>query len=718
MEYGVFEKQLSYLRAEEKQQVERAFALAEMAHRGQLRLSGEQYIIHPIEVAGIVAGLHLDGDTITAALLHDVIEDTPVLIGDLRDQFGEQVAEIVWGLTKLKRINFSGLVEHQVENYRHFFLSTARDPRVVVIKLADRLHNMRTLQYQSADKQLETAQETLQIFAPLAGRCGIQSFKAELEDLALKYLHPEAYDYLAAEIEGNREELQHRLDGYVNLFRQLLVDFHVEAQIYGRIKHLFSIYRKMSSREIKLSDIYDLLAVRIVTKDLTSCYAALGIVHTAGAMIPSRFRDFINLPKQNGYMSLHTTIVFEGRDNLEVQIRTEEMHEIAEKGVATHWAYKDGRKPNSSSLKFATWMRDIIELGQDAEGVDYLDELMMGYLDEEISVYTPKFDLVNLPRDATPVDFAYRVHTEVGHRCVGAKINFRIAPLDSKLENGDVVEILTTKQAGKGPSPDWLNFVRTRSARERIRSWLKQARREENIVAGEAALQREIRKQGQEISRILNSSEMDAQTQRLNKASWNDVLAALGFGEIAAVNLAHHMIEAYKKRKVEDLPSAEELLAEVMADKVKPSEGIIIDQLDGLVHRLARCCNPIPGEEIVGYVTRGRGVTIHRKGCPTIRNEENERIIRADWGANLLRAFVAPLQVTALNRPHLLQQILLQIQDARIALHSVNARSNKQNIATIDLLVEVSSMDQLKNVQDRIRRVRDIFSVELRNQRD
>lgn len=713
MQFANLQHKLSYLKPSDLESVQAAYELAERAHLDQTRKSGEPFIVHPLEVAGIVAELHLDVDSICAALLHDAIEDTTVTADEIAKTCGEQVAEIVIGLTKLEKVNFRGIVEHQVENYRNFFVSTARDPRVVVIKLADRIHNMRTLEFQKPEKQLEIAQETMHIYAPLAGRCGIQRFKAELEDLAMKYLHPAEYEYLSGELDKHREAFQSRLDGYVRLFEKVLAEEHVEARVYGRIKHFYSIYRKMSGRKLSLSEIYDLLAVRIITKDITSCYMVLGIAHGLGSMISSRFKEFISIPKTNGYQSLHTTIILNENENLEVQIRTEAMHEMAEKGVATHWAYKEGEKPQATSLQIVNWMRGLIELGQESsDAVEYLEELKEGFLDDEIRVFSPRFDLFTLPIESTPVDFAYRVHTQVGHRCIGAKINGRIATLDTPLENGDIVEIMTSKQM-RGPSLDWLNFVKSRTARERIRSWFKLARREENLISGETALMREIRKAGFDSSDLLVPNALGVLKKHFNKPEWSDVLAAIGFGDINAHTVVYLLIEEFKKQQPQELPSEEELMEEIRASTRKNADGIVIEELDGLVFRLARCCNPIPGDDVVGYVTRGRGVTIHRVGCSSLRHAEEERLLHARWSSDLLNSFSAPLQVTTLNRPHIVQQVLMQLQDARVTLHSVNARSNKNDICTIDLLVEVGSMDQLDNLKDKIRRMRDVFSVEL-----
>ena len=714
MEEYSLKNAIAYLHPEDYKRVLTAFELASRAHAQQMRLSGEPYIIHPVEVATIVAELRLDADSICAALLHDVVEDTEYSETDIKQAVGEPVSNIVQGLTKLAKVHFHGVAERQAENYRRFFIATARDPRVLVIKLADRLHNMRTLASQPPEKQQDIARETLRIYAPLAGRCGIQRLKAELEDLSLKYLHPEDYEYLEREVEQNRVEFQAALDEYVAVFRKRLLEEGIRCNIYGRIKHLYSIYRKMSGRRIPLTEVFDLLALRIITQDENEAYLALGITHGIGTMIPARFRDFISMPKSNGYQSLHTTIVINGHENLEVQIRTEAMHEMAEKGVATHWAYKEGGAASESSRRMAVLMRELLELGQDSEdAVAYLEELEEGLLDDEIRVFTPRFDVITLPMDSTPVDFAYRVHTEVGHRCISARVNGRIATLDSPLENGDIVEIQTTKNP-RGPSMNWLKFVKTRTARERIRSWFRLEKREENIALGESALIQEIRKMGHDISQVSTQRELDILLKRHNRMTWNDLLAAIGFGEISAHTVAHQLVEAYIKTLPQELPSEEELLAEVIKPSTgKNSSGIIIDQIDNLVYRLAKCCNPIPGEKIIGYVTRGHGITVHRENCPALRKLEPERLLQSTWGTDLLHNFTAPLFITALDRPNVLQQVLLHCQEARVTILAVNARSRKNNLCSVEMSVEVASVEQLEGLKNRIRNMRDVYTVEV-----
>ena len=712
-EYGL-NKAIAYLRPEDYQRVQKAYQLAERAHAPQTRLSGEPYIIHPVEVATIVAELRLDADSICAALLHDVVEDTTVGESEIKEAVGDAVSNIVQGLTKLAKVHFLGVAERQAENYRRFFIATARDPRVLVIKLADRLHNMRTLGSQPPDKQQDIARETLRIYAPLAGRCGIQRLKAELEDLSLKYLHPQDYDYLEREVEQNRAEFQAQLDEYVALFRKRLSEEGIRCNIYGRIKHLYSIHRKMSGRRIPLTEVFDLLALRIITHDENEAYLALGITHSIGTMIPARFRDFISMPKSNGYQSLHTTIVINGHENLEVQIRTDAMHEMAEKGVATHWAYKEGGGASESSRRMATLMRELLELGKDSEdAVEYLEELEEGFLDDEIRVFTPRFDVITLPVDSTPVDFAYRVHTEVGHRCISARVNGRIATLDSPLENGDIVEIQTTKNP-RGPSMNWLKFVKTRTARERIRSWFRLEKREENISLGETALIHEIRKMGHDISQVSTQRELDILLKKHNRMTWNDLLAAIGFNEINPHTVAHQLVEAYLKKLPQELPSEETLLAEVIKPStVKSSSGIIIDQLDSLVYRLAKCCNPIPGDDIVGFVTRGHGITIHRTGCSALRKLEPERLLPSSWGTDVMHNFSAPLYITALDRPNVLQQVLKHAQEAKLSILAVNARSRKNNMCSVEITVEVTSIEQLEGFKNRIRNMRDVYTVEV-----
>lgn len=708
-----------YMPADKLVVVERAYRVAEEAHRQQKRITGEPYIVHPLSVAKILAESKLDATSLTAALLHDTLEDTDLTYEQLQAQFGLDVAQIVDGVTKLERLDFSNLLEHQTENYRKMFLAMAKDMRVILIKLADRLHNMRTLKVHTLEKQKSIAKETMDIYAPLAGRLGINSMKWELEDLAFRYLNPDMYFQTSAFVKHKREEREAEVQAAAHTLRTKLAEEGLKADVYGRAKHFYSIYRKMEEKQIGFDEIYDVLAIRVIVSTVRECYDVLGFVHSEWRPILGRFKDYIAVPKSNQYQSLHTTVAIDASDPLEIQIRTHEMHEIAEYGVAAHWIYKEKGKPRKNEdFQKMLWLRQILELQNQTSGAsEYMDQLQNNILMDEVFVFTPKGDLIEMPADSTPIDFAYRVHTDVGHRCIGAKINGRIVQLNATLENGDVVEIITSKQAN-GPSRDWLNIVKTAAARSKIRQWFKRLNRDESILKGSELLERELKKQ------LIKEEHLTVESMKIlpfevvlkefNVQNQQDLLAAIGYADLSPQVVIHRLLEELKKKIPETLPDTRELLDQIqLGGKKKESAGIIIDDIDNIAVKLARCCNPIPGDPIVGYVTRGRGVSIHHRDCTNIVGvQEQGRLLPAKWGSKKVGPFIVALTVTALDYVGLLQQILLSISDSKASIAQIKARTNKSGLALVDLHIEVKDKEHMDGIVEKLKKIRDVYHVE------
>ena len=721
MQWFDLERELKvYMSANKIENVHRAYLVAEEAHRMQKRISGEPYIVHPLSVAHILAESKLDTTSIIAALLHDTLEDTPLAFDQLQEQFGMDVAQIVDGVTKLEKLDFSNVLEHQTENYRKMFLAMAKDMRVILIKLADRLHNMRTLKVHQLEKQKSIAKETMDIYAPLASRLGINSMKWELEDLSFRYLLPEMYFKIAALVRKRREERESVVQQAADTLRKRLNSEDVQAEVYGRAKHFYSIYKKMEEKNLSFDEIYDVLAIRILVHTVRECYDVLGFVHSEWRPILGRFKDYIAMPKSNQYQSLHTTVAVDSSDPLEIQIRTYEMHEVAEYGVAAHWIYKEkGKSHKNDDVQKMQWLRQILELQNQTSGAtEYMEELQHNILIDEVFVFTPKGDLFEMPADATPIDFAYRVHTDVGHRCIGAKINGRIVQLNATLENGDVVEIITSKQAN-GPSRDWLNVVKTASARSRIRQWFKKLNREESILKGSELLERELKKQLIKEEQLLiegmKNLPFEIVLKEFNLQSQQDLLAAIGYADLSPQVVVHRLIEELKKKLPEKpLPDAQELLDNIqIGTQKKEAAGIIIDDIDNIAVKLARCCNPIPGDPIIGYVTRGRGVSIHHRDCPNVvMVQEPGRLLPAKWGDKNVGPFVVALTVTALDYPGLLQQLLLSITESKTSLIQVKARTNKSGLAMVDLHIEVKDKEHMENTIEKLQKIRDVYHVE------
>ena len=709
--------------------VDKAYRFAEVAHRNQLRNSGEDYILHPLEVAQILAELEMDEATIAAALLHDVVEDTQYTLADIEKEFGPEVALLVDGVTKLGRIEYKSKVEQQVENLRKMFLAMAKDIRVILIKLADRLHNMRTLKYHSVQKQTEIAQETLEIFAPLANRLGIFRIKWELEDLSFRYLKPQEYYDLVEGIALKRREREAYINEVIGQMSDKLKEVEIYADIAGRPKHFYSIYRKMTTQHKELSEIYDLMAIRVIVESVNDCYGALGIIHTLWKPIPGRFKDYIAMPKPNMYQSLHTTLIGVHGEPFEIQIRTCEMHRTSEYGIAAHWKYKEsngkegGNKESvnkAAGINFEqklSWLRQLLEWQHDSRDAgEFMESLKIDLFADTVFVFTPKGDVVELPADSCPVDFAYRVHTDVGHRCIGAKINGRIVPLETKLANGDILEILTSKQGG-GPSRDWLAFVKTSQAKNRIRQWFKKEQREDNIVRGRESLEREVRKLGLDPAIALKSESLLAIGKSQNFVGIDDLYAAIGDGVLTPNKVLMRLREELSKEEREKLQLAALQQTEGKTPTQsygKASHGVRVKGVDNVLVRFSRCCNPLPGDAIIGYITRGRGVSIHRQDCSNILShslEERERVVEVVWAEQMDSTYPVDIQIYGMDKPRLVTEVMNIVLDTHTHILGINARVGKENVAHIQLRVEIRNLEQLKMVMHKIRKIKDITEV-------
>ncbi|HWR45355.1 bifunctional (p)ppGpp synthetase/guanosine-3',5'-bis(diphosphate) 3'-pyrophosphohydrolase [Sporomusa sp.] len=700
------------------QMVDKAYQLAYSSHAGQLRVSGEEYISHPLGVANILADLQIDAVTISASLLHDVVEDTEVTLEKLEKEFGKEVAMLVDGVTKLSRIEYKSKEEQQLENYRKMFLAMAKDIRVVLIKLADRLHNMRTLKYMAPHKQQEISRETLEIFGPLAHRLGMSNIKWELEDLSFRFLEPEKYYTLVEQVKQKRKEREEIVTDAISLMIERLEAVGITAEIQGRPKHFYSIYKKMKKNHKQdVSEIYDLSAIRIVVDSVKDCYGALGIVHTLWKPLPGRFKDYIAMPKSNGYQSLHTTVIGQSGQPLEIQIRTLEMHRISEYGIAAHWRYKEGAKgANKDTDQKLSWLRQLLEWHRDLRDPrEFIESVKMDVFADEVFVFTPRGDVIDLPAGSVPIDFAYRIHTDVGHRCVGAKINGKIVPLEYKLNNGDIVEIITSKH-NNGPSRDWLNVIGSSETRNKIRQWFKKEKREENVAKGREMIERESKKLGYEWRDLVKGDRLSEVAKRLNIVSEDDLFEGLGYGGVTLHGVMSKLIEAHKKElKSTTPPDVSAMLAELKPKrpKSKASHGILVKGESGLMVRLARCCNPLPGDVIVGYITRGRGVSVHRADCPNILNnpEEYERMIEVNWDMPGDTLYKVSIEISGSDRPNLLSDIMMVAADAKINVSSLNAKVHKNKTAVINMDIDIGNLSQLEHIMNKIRRVQDVFSV-------
>jgi guanosine-3',5'-bis(diphosphate) 3'-pyrophosphohydrolase len=714
-----------YLTPRQVEFVREAYNFAAEKHAAQKRASGEPYIIHPLGVATILAQLKMDDVTLAAAFLHDVVEDTDTTLDQLTDIFGLEVAGLVDGVTKLGKIEYISREEQQVENYRKMFLAMAKDIRVVLIKLADRLHNMRTMKYMPPHKQKRISNETLEIYAPLAHRLGIYAIKWELEDLSFRYLEPQHYYELVEEVKIKRHEREAMVQEAMDELRQLCSDAGIRCEIQGRPKSFYSIYRKMKRDNKTINEIYDLLAVRVLVDSVKDCYGVLGIVHGKWKPIPGRFKDYIAVPKSNGYQSLHTTVVSSSGSPLEIQIRTFEMHKVSEYGVAAHWRYKEsgGSKMPSTADKNVdakmAWLRQLLEWHRDMRDPhEFVDTVKMDVFSDEVFVFTPQGDVIDLPFGSVPIDFAYRIHTGVGNSCVGAKVNGKIVPLDYKLKNGDIVEIITSKTS-PGPSRDWIDIVGSSQTKNKIKQFFKKERREENIATGRDMLERECRRLGYDPTEIMTSDTLKDVASRCHlDGSEENLLAALGYGGIMLNTVMVKLIDIYKKQQRKNTTkNLSQLLSELKPRTLKTnkaSHGILVKGEDDIMVKLAKCCNPIPGDPIIGYITRGHGVSVHRADCPNVlaNKEDADRMIEVSWNIDTDTTYKVVLRLSAVDQPGVMANIMMVASETKVNINSLNAHTNPDKTAYVDLGLDISSLDQLNYIISRMRRIKGVYKVE------
>lgn len=699
--------------------LDKAYAMAQKAHEGQLRESGEPYITHPLEVAHILADLEMDCTTIIAGLLHDTVEDTNCSFEDIKEQFGESAAMLVDGVTKLDKIPYTTKEELQAENLRKMFLAMAKDIRVILIKLADREHNINTLKYMPEDKQKEKARETLEIYAPLAHRLGISRIKWELEDSSFRYLHPKEYYDLVEKIAKKRREREEYINSIIEEIRSKTTELGIETQIEGRPKHFYSIYRKMKQQNKTIDQIYDLFAVRVIVNTVKDCYAVLGLVHELYKPMPGRFKDYIAMPKPNMYQSLHTTLIGHDGHPFEVQIRTHEMHRVAEFGIAAHWKYKEGVTGRNELDNKLAWLRQMLEWQKEARDAnEFVETVKVDLFADEVFVFTPKGDVINLPIGSTPIDFAYAIHSAIGNKMMGARVNGEIVKLNYQLKNGDIVEILTSSSV-HGPSRDWLNIVKSSQARNKIRQWFKKANREENIQRGREIIEKELKKQGLQYSQLFRNEWVDIVLKKYNFNTVDDMLSAVGYGGIGVNKIIARLKEEYRKTlKAEELAELERDQAKQDKDPEKrkkkpPENGVIVKGIENCLVRLSRCCNPVPGDEIIGYVTRGRGVSVHRKDCVNVTGarEEKERLIEVQWYTAGNASYKAEITIMANDRTQLLMEVTNTLGEAKIPLKAMNARTTRDQIAIIGLTLEIVDTEQLEKIIKKLRKVDGVFEV-------
>ena len=706
--------------------IEKAIYFATYAHKEQIRKSGEAYIVHPIQVAGILAELKLDPDTIATGFLHDVVEDTGFSIDDIEYEFGKDVAFLVEGVTKLGKIKYKSHAEQQAENHRKMLLAMANDLRVIMVKLADRLHNLRTLKFHKPEKQRMIAEETLEIYAPLAHRLGMNKIKWELEDTSLRYLNPQQYYRIVHLMNSKRDEREEYINTTIENIKEATKDLDIEAVIYGRPKHIYSIYRKMKDQKKQFSEIYDLLAIRVLVDSIKDCYAVLGAIHTKWKPMPGRFKDYIAIPKANMYQSIHTTVIGPGGRPVEIQIRTFEMHRVAEYGVAAHWAYKEGNKEkvtNDPLQKQLDWFKDLIELQNETKDAkDFMNSVKEDIFGDKVYVFTPKGDVSELPLGSGPLDFAYNIHTEVGNKTVGAKVNNKIVPLNYQLKTGDIVEVLTSANSF-GPSRDWINLVYTTRAKNKIKRFFKLQDRDENIIKGRELLEKQITELGFNFKDFMTKQGMKDIAARFNFGTEEDLLASIGFGEISYQTVANKMTDKARK-EIEDQKVVETAFEKTTTQgqkkesqkmKIRHEGGVIIEGVDNLLIRLSRCCNPVPGDDIVGYITKGRGISVHRKDCPNVQLPESEqnRLIEVDWedAANTGQQYDTELVVEGYNRNGLLNEVLNVINSTTKSLNSVNGKVDANKMATISVNIGIMNTQQLDFIVDKIKQIPDVYSV-------
>ena len=714
--------------------IEKAYQVAKAAHKDQVRKSGEPYIIHPLCVGIILADLELDKESIAAGLLHDVVEDTPMTTEDVAREFGDEVALLVDGVTKLGQLSYSAdKVDEQAENLRKMFLAMAKDIRVILIKLADRLHNMRTLKYMRPEKQKEKARETMDIYAPIAQRLGISKVKIELDDLALKYLEPEVYYDLVAQIADKKSVREKYVKSIVAEVKQHMDNANIEADVQGRVKHFFSIYKKMVNQDKTLDQIYDLFAVRILVESVKDCYAALGVIHEMYKPIPGRFKDYIAMPKPNMYQSLHTTLIGPKGQPFEIQIRTYDMHRTAEYGIAAHWKYKESGGSNEQNIEGKnsaeaklTWLRQILEWQRDMSDNREFMSLLKSDLDlfsESVYCFTPGGDVKTLPNGSNTIDFAYSIHSAVGNKMIGARVNGKLVPIDYVIKNGDRIEVITS-QNSKGPSRDWLNIVKSTQAKNKINQWFKTEFKEENIVKGKEVIAQYCKMKGIPQAQVVKPEYQESVLRKYGFRDWESVLAAIGHGGLKEGQVVNKMLEEYEKAKKKAVTDAKimETVSETKEQKIRISKsksGIVVKGIDDVAVRFSKCCNPVPGDEIVGFVTRGRGVTIHRTDCVNmlhLAESERERLIDAEWQSGLKapagEKYTTEIKIYGNNRTGLLVDISRTLTERNIDVTAMNVRTSKQGTATITISFDISSVEELNRIIDKLRQIESVLDIE------
>lgn len=700
-----------YMTKDEVAFVMKAYEYAKLMHKDQKRKSGEPYIIHPVNVAIILADLDMDVETIVSALLHDVVEDTPATYDDIKEMFSEDVAKIVDGVTKLNKLNYKSSEAFQAENLRKMILAMNNDIRVIIVKLADRLHNLRTLEYMNEEKRKQKAQETIEIYAPLAGRLGIFKIKWELEDLSLRYLDPEGYYDLVEKINKKRSEREKEINEIINKISAELDKQELHYDISGRPKNFYSIYKKMKGKSKSFESIYDLIAVRILVDTVKDCYAVLGIVHSMWKPLPGRFKDYIAMPKPNMYQSLHTTVISDTGEIFEIQIRTYEMHEVAEYGIAAHWKYKGGKTQGKDVDSKLDWLRQLLEWQKDLKDPkEFIDTLKIDFFDDEVFVFTPNGDVVDLPEGSTPVDFAYRVHTGVGNTCVGAKVDSRIVPLNYKLKNGNIVEVITQKSSS-GPSRDWLKFVKSPRAKQKIKQWFKSKEKDISIEKGKELFDREAKKLGLDTNILDNEKIYQKLAKELSINSISDLFASIGYGNFKEKLVINKILNIKNAIENIGLTKNEDDYLKSSSSK-KDATGVRIDGLEGMKIKFAKCCNPVPGDEIIGFVTRGYGVSVHRKDCTNIANYlDSDRCLEAEWDTEASDKFLANVTIRAVDRTGILSEITAMAKEANVGIQSLSAKSNTISDIFIYLTFEVVGKDELDKMIQKLKTINGILDV-------